>query len=108
MISRLYRRLLLALLPVVKVESLPEDQVQAQIDRGLRAKALLDDPTLNEALLEITARVTAEWQDTAAFSQDKREVLYHQVAAVDALKGQLKRWSEDQIYLAARLEKAKQ
>lgn len=106
MIKRLYHRLLLALLPVVKVEPLPEDRVQAQLDRGRRARALLDDATLNEALDEIRGRITAEWQDTAAVSKDKREVLYQQVAAVDALKGQLTRWAEDQVYLSARLEKA--
>ena len=106
MIRRWFRRLFVALLPVVKVAPLPEDQTQAALIRGRHAESLLQDEVLSEAFSEIENRLMAEWRDSASLSHEKREVLFHQVAAIQSVRGQLKRWSEDAIYLASRIEKA--
>lgn len=106
MIRAFLRRLILRWLPASLLSELPEDQVQRALMRGRRSAALLADETLSEAFAEIEAKLSAEWRDSASLSQDKREVLFHQVAALQSVRSQLKRWSEDAVYLADRIEKA--
>ena len=106
MIRAFIRRLVLRWLPASIVSELPEDRVQLALQRGRRADDLLSDPVLSEAFAEIEAKLSSEWRDSASISHEKREVLFHQVSAIQSVRAQLKRWSEDAVYLAARIEKA--
>lgn len=104
-IARFLVRLMLRMMPPAVVVELPEDRTQAAIDRGRRAQSLINDPALDEAFGAIEQRLADEWRNSASASRDKREVLFHQVAALQSVRDQLKRWSEDAVFLAAKLEK---
>lgn len=100
-------RLIVRLLPAAVVAELPQDRTQLAIDRGRRAEGLLNDETLQEAFGEIEAKLTDEWRRSADPSNDKREALFRQVAALQSVRGQLKAWSEDAKFIAAKIEKAR-
>lgn len=106
MIRNFIRRLILRWLPASVAADLPEDRVQLALMRGRRAADLLADDVLAEAFGEIESKLSSEWRDSASMSHEKREVLFHQVAAIQSVKAQLKRWSEDAVYFADRIEKA--
>jgi fructosamine-3-kinase len=105
MIARLWLRFVLRFLPAAVVTQLPDDRVQLQLERGRRAKTLMADETLAEAMSEIEARLTQQWSNTASHNAESRESLFHQVAALHAIRGQLKVWADDAFYLAAQIEK---
>lgn len=100
-------RLILRFIPASVVVQVPEDRVQLALDRGRRSEGLLNDVTLQEAFAEIEAKLTEEWRRSADPSNDKREALFRQVAALQSVKGQLKAWSEDAKFIAAKIEKAR-
>ena len=104
-ITRFLARLMLPLLPRAVAVELPEDRTQAALDRGRRAQVILADPALAEAFGAIEQRLADEWRNSASASKEKRDVLFHQVAALQAVRDQLKRWSEDAVFLAAQIEK---
>lgn len=99
-------RLVLRFLPRVVVPELPDDAVQAAINRGRRAETILQDEVLLEAFSEIETKLSEQWRSSSSASHEVRERLFHQVAALQSVRSQLKRWSEDAVFLADRLEKA--
>lgn len=105
MIRRLILRFVLRFLPAPVAVELPEDRTQLALDRGRRASNLLADETLHEAFRSIEDKLADEWRNSASASQEKREVLFHQVAALQSVRDQLKRWSEDAVFIAAQIEK---
>lgn len=100
-------RLILRFLPASVVAQVPEDRAQLALDRGRRAEGLLNDETLAEAFNEIEAKLTDEWRRSADPSNEKREALFRQVAALQSVRGQLKAWSDDAKFIAAKIEKAR-
>lgn len=103
----LLTRWFVRLAPDPVVRALPEDKVQASIDRGRRAENLLADEVLSQAFEEIERKLTEQWRNTSDASSDAREALFRQVAALQSVRGQLKHWSEDAKLYAARIEKAR-
>lgn len=81
---------------------------QAIIDRGRRAEHLLTDETLKEALEFLATAAQDEWRNTRSADYDAREEAYRQVAAIDALKGQLTRWLQEAQVVANRHAKAEE
>lgn len=104
---RWWHRLLIRFLPASVVVGLPEDRALLALDRGRRADMLLNDETLIEAFRDIEVRLTNEWRNSASASKEMRETLHHQVAAIQSVRDQLRRWSEDAKFIAAKLEKAR-
>jgi len=100
-----FAKLILRLLPASVVNELPEDRVQRGLDRGRRSAGLLADEVLTEAFDSIEARLTDQWRATPSHSKDEREALFHQVAAVQSVRAQLKAWSDDAKFVAAQIEK---
>lgn len=99
-------RFLIRYLPEPVIQQLPEDRAQLALDRGRRADVLMADETFTEAFGEIEARLTEQWRKSADASHEQREALFRQVAALQSVRGQLKAWSEDAKFIAARIEKA--
>jgi hypothetical protein len=102
---RLIFRFILRFLPASIIEELPEDRVQLQLERGRKAKALMEDETLSEAMKEIETRLTQQWVAMPSHNTEGRETLFHQVAALHAIRGQLKFWADDAFYIAAQIKK---
>lgn len=98
-------RLILRLLPRAVIHELPEDRTQLALDRGRRSQYLLTDETLAEAFAEIEAKLLDGWKSTPSPAAQQREAIFNQVAALQSVRDQLKRWSEDAKFVAAQIEK---
>ena len=81
------------------------DRIEQIMERGRRARAVLDNETVTEALDHITAQLERQWRATTAKMTETRESLFHQVAAMDALRAQLKGWVEAADFEQKQLEK---
>lgn len=82
------------------------DRIQAILDRGRRARAVLEDDTVGEAFDHIAAQLQKQWRSTTAPMTEHRETLFHQVAAIDAVRSQLRQWVEAADFEQAKLDKA--
>ena len=76
---------------------------EAIYERGRRSRAVLDDATVTEAFDHIVEQLQRQWRATTAPMIGPRETLFHQIAAIDAVRAQLKSWAE-----AADFERAQQ
>lgn len=81
------------------------DRLEAIFDRGRRAKTVLENETVVEALDAISDGLLKQWRATTSTMTNTRETLFHQVAAVDALRAQLRSWVEMAAYEQAQLDK---
>jgi hypothetical protein len=72
-----------------------EDIAQAKINRGQRAKHLLDDPVLNEALDALIADADKVCDQTKPNEVDLREECYRAKQAIRALRKKLGYWVSD-------------
>lgn len=81
------------------------DRIEAILDRGRRARAVLEDATVTEAMDFITEALQRQWRATTAKMTDTRESLFHQIAAIDATRAQLKNWVEDARFEQDKLDK---
>jgi hypothetical protein len=77
----------------------------ARLARGRKAKDVLSSEMIAEALDFLTDRACAEWRGSASANYDAREEAFRQVAAIDALKAQLKVWADDAEGLALKQER---
>lgn len=82
------------------------DRIQAVLERGRRAKAVLENPTVTEAMDHIADQMLAQWRSTTSAMSAHRETLFHQVAALDSVKRQLHQWVADAAFEQAKLDKA--
>lgn len=82
------------------------DRVEAIIEQGRRAKAVLDNPTVMEALDYIADQTQRQWRATSAPMAPHRETLFHQVAALDSIKRQLEQWVAAAKFEQDKLDKA--
>jgi dihydropteroate synthase len=69
-----------------------EDIAQAKINRGQRARQLLDDPTLNEAFDALIAEANATSENSGPDEVDLREECYRAKNAIKALRKKLGNW----------------
>jgi hypothetical protein len=81
------------------------DRIETIMDRGRRAKAVLEDATVTEAMDHISGQLQAQWRATTAKMTEHRESLFHQVAALDAIKAQLHAWANDAKFEQDKLAK---
>lgn len=81
------------------------DRIEAILERGRRAKAALGDETVVEAINHIADQLQAQWRATTSPMTAHRESLFHQVAAMDSIKRQLKQWVDDAAFEQAKLDK---
>lgn len=81
------------------------DRLEAIFDRGRRAKAVLEDETVTEALDYISDSLLRQWRATTSTMTATRETLFHQIAATDALRAQLRSWVETAAFEQAKLDK---
>ena len=82
------------------------DRLEAIFERGRRAEAVLDNETVTEALDYISESLLRQWRATTSTMTSTRETLFHQVAAMDALRAQLRSWVETAAFEQAKLDKA--
>lgn len=78
------------------------------LDRGRRAKAVLEDATVMEAIDYIATHLTQQWRCTATAQAPHREALHAQIAGLDALKMQLRGWVDQAKHLETKLAKDEQ
>lgn len=78
------------------------------IDRGRRARDLIDNETLREALTAMEEDATARWQASPSRDTEGREVLYHHMQAILELRVTLESWAEAAMSEAAKLDKIEQ
>lgn len=81
------------------------DRIQAIIERGRRARAVLADETVTEAFDHISEQLQGQWRSTTAKMTEHREILFHQVAALDAVRAQLVSWRDAADFEQAKLDK---
>lgn len=67
----------------------PKPAFDPRAVRSRFAKALLDDPILNEVLKSMTDRATGEWINSPPDKPDVRELAWHRVRAVQAVKAEI-------------------
>jgi len=67
------------------------DKRQTAINRGMRAKALLDDPLLQEAFQTLEEQYIALWKTLPAVDSDGRERLWIAVNQVGKVREHLHR-----------------
>ena len=84
------------------------DRVEAILERGRRARAALEDETVTEAMDYIAEQLQRQWRATTASMTQRREELFHQIAAIDSTRAQLRRWVDDADFEIAKREKAKE
>ncbi len=83
-----------------------EDRIQAAIERGRQARAVLENATVMEAMDHISEQLQKQWRSTTAKMTETREALFHQIAGLDATRAQLKAWVEQADYEQSKLDKA--
>jgi hypothetical protein len=71
------------------------DKLQAAINRGQRAKALLDDPLLQEAFKTLEDQCVSAWKTWPAADSDGRERLWLAVNVLGKVRDQLGRVMAD-------------
>lgn len=81
------------------------DRIQAILERGRQARAVLDDPTVMQAMDHISEQLQRQWRATTAKMTETRESLFHQIAGLDATRAQLKAWVEQADYEQKQLDK---
>lgn len=81
------------------------DRLEAIFDRGRRAQAVLDNETVVEALDHISETLLRQWRSTTSTMTITRETLFHQVAAMDALRAQLRSWVDTAKFEQDKLDK---
>jgi hypothetical protein len=81
------------------------DRVEAILERGRRARAVLGSETVVEAIDHIAEQLQAQWRSTTSTMTAQREILFHQVAAMDAIKRQLHQWVADAAFEQAKIDK---
>ena len=81
---------------------------EAVFDRARRAKAVLENETVTEAIDHIAERLTAEWRHTPTSLSLHREILHAQVYALDSLKAQLAAWIDQARALEIKREREAQ
>lgn len=79
------------------------DRLEEIHERGRRARAVLENETIVEAMDHITDQLQRQWRATTSPMTEARERLFHQLSALDAVRAQLKSWVD-----AADFEKAQQ
>jgi hypothetical protein len=86
-----------------------EDKLQTAINRGQRARELLEDKLLQEAFAKLEADYVAAWRTTRALDKDAREKLWQAVNIVGKVRGHLGKVLADgklaQVDLKMRLSK---
>jgi len=82
------------------------DRIAAILDRGRRARAVLADETVTEAMDHIAEQLQRQWRSTTAKMTEHRESLFHQIAAMDATRAQLRTWVEQADYEQAQIDRA--
>lgn len=83
-----------------------EEQRAALMERGRRAKAVIENVTVVEAIDHIASELQKQWRSTTSPMTAQRESLFHQVAAMDSIKRQLHLWVADAKFEQDRLDKA--
>ncbi|CDM57384.1 hypothetical protein [Rhizobium favelukesii] len=63
--------------------------------RSTRAKALLNDSVLTEALKSIADRAFQDWADSTSQEHDKRVSAWHRFQAVRSLRNELEGFASD-------------
>lgn len=81
------------------------DRVQAILERGRQARAVLDNETVMAAMDHITDQTQKQWRATTAKMTETRESLFHQIAGLDAVRAQLKLWVEQADHEQRQLDK---
>jgi hypothetical protein len=72
-----------------------EDLAQAKINRGQRARHLLDDPVLNEAFDALLADADTAREATKPGDTEIREECHRAKKAIEALRKKLSGWISD-------------
>ncbi len=84
------------------------DRVRAIIEQGERARTVLGNEAVIDAMDHISNQLQQQWRSTTSPMTQRREELFHQIAALDAVRGQLKTWVEAAKYEQEKLDKANQ
>jgi hypothetical protein len=74
-------------------------------ERAERAKALLADPTFQEALADLTDGTITQWRATASGSAMLREQLAAEVRALDSIKAKLQGWIDAATFEDRKVER---
>lgn len=81
------------------------DRIEAIMERARRARAVIEDATVIEAIDHIANETQKRWRSTTAGMAEARETLFHQIAALDAIKAQLKAWVEQAEFEQQKIDK---
>ena len=72
-----------------------DDKHRKDMDRGVRAEALMRDPLIQEAFQTLEKEFVSAWKQTAITDAAARENLYQLLQALEAFKGHFVRLIED-------------
>lgn len=81
-----------------------DDFLQARINRGKRAEALVRDEMLIEAFDEMVSSYYADWLKTSPGDSAERERIYLKARQVGELRERLVRWATDGNLAQAELD----
>jgi hypothetical protein len=78
--------------------------LRREVSRGARAKAILEDEIVTEALEAIEAELRADWEGSAPDDTAGREVAYRMLRAAKAFRERLRKVIDDGSVAQAEIE----
>lgn len=72
-----------------------EIALRQQVDRAVRARALIDQPMFAETLADLEASYIAKWRNTRSVDFESREANWHAVQAIADIRSALQRMIAD-------------
>lgn len=76
-----------------------------QVQRARDAKALLENPLLEQAFAAVEAHFVGMWKTSEYGATSKRETAYHMIAAIPELRAKLTQWVNDGRIIESRRRK---
>jgi hypothetical protein len=81
-----------------------EDRTRARIELGRKAEELLANETFQAAIAEAQAATFTSWRKTGPEDSARREWLYQQLVAFEAIPAVLRKWSSNGTFEFATLQ----
>lgn len=83
-----------------------ELKLRFEAERGMRAKALMDNELLKEAFDSLEALYIEKWRSSAPAATDQRERAWMALAALDSVRNDLRRVIDNGKIALAELDRA--
>lgn len=74
--------------------TVPDDRARERIERGNRAREIIESDVFKEALAEAQAATFRAWQRTKPGETERREWLFNQMNAFDSVAQVLRIWAD--------------